>query len=167
MADYLVLMADKLDSIRTDQLRRLTKARQVADVKGSDSLLWFNQFLVDMFLADIAAMSIFMCEDVIYPAGFYLGPWKAELVIEVDPEWLSSMEQSCKTFSKLGEVISTFYELEDRLDEYQRQHLYSEGIPDELGNELKSLNFQDQIEMKQDKLFQNLKDDIIQRRLSI
>jgi hypothetical protein len=167
MADFLVLMADKLDSTRTDQLRRLTKAREVTDIRSSDSLCWFNQFLVDMFLADIAAISIFMCEDVIYPAGFYLGPWQAELVIKVDPEWLSSMEQSCKTFSKLGEVISTYYELEDRLDEYQSQHAYSEGIPEELADKLKSLNFQDQVEIKQDKLFQNLKNDITQRRLSI
>ena len=167
MADYLVLMADKIDSVGLEQLRRITKAREVGDVTSNDSLYGFNQFLADMFLADIAAVSIIMCEDVSYPAGFYLGPWQAELVVEVEPEWLSSMEQSCRTFSKLGEVISTYYELEDRLEEYQNLYAYSEGMSEELANNLKSINFQDQVEMKLDHLFQNLKNDITRRRLSI
>jgi hypothetical protein len=32
MADYLVLTVDKIDSLQTEQLRRITKARATAEV---------------------------------------------------------------------------------------------------------------------------------------
>ena len=167
MADYLVLTVDKIDSLQTEQLRRITKARAVIDVTKTEELFWFNQFLVDMFLADIAAISIIMCEDVVYPAGFYLGPWQPELVIAVDPEWLSSMEQSCRTFAKLGEVISSYYDLEDKLDEFYGLYEQSEGTSDRFSNHIKSLKFADKFEIQLDHLFTKLKTDITQRHLSM
>ena len=167
MADYLVLTVDKIDSLQTEQLRRITKARAVIDVTKTDELFWFNQFLVDMFLADIAAISIIMCEDVVYPAGFYLGPWQPELVIAVDPEWLSSVEQSCKTFAKLGEIISSYYDLEDKLDEFYGLYEQSEGTSEGFNTHIKSLKFADQFETQLDQLFAKLKTDITQRHLSM
>ena len=36
MADYLVLTVDKIDSLQTEQLRRMTKARAIADMTETD-----------------------------------------------------------------------------------------------------------------------------------
>ena len=166
MADYLMLTVDKLDSLQIDQLRRMIKARAVTDVTSNDEIFYFNQFLVDMFLADIATISIIMCEDVGYPAGFHLGPWQAEMVIVVDPEWLSSMEQSCKTFAKLGEVIASYYDLEDKLDEFFNLYEQSEGAIDDFTTHIKSLKFADQFEVHIEQLFAKLKNDITFRHLS-
>jgi len=167
MADYLMLTVDKLDSLQINQLRRITKARAVTDVTSNDEIFCFNQFLVDMFLADIAAISVIMCEDVGYPAGFHLGPWQAEMIIVVDPEWLSSMERSCKTFAKLGEVLSSYYDLEENLDEFYKLYEQSEGATDGFASRIKSLKFADQFELNIEQLFVKLKNDITQRHLSI
>jgi hypothetical protein len=77
------------------------------------------------------------------------------------------VEQSCKTFAKLGEFISSYYDLEDKLEEFYDLYEQSEGTSEGFSNHIKSLKFADQFEIKLDHLFAKLKTDITQRHLSM
>jgi hypothetical protein len=77
------------------------------------------------------------------------------------------VEQSCKTFAKLGEVISSYYDLEDKLDEFYGLYEQSEGTSEGFNTHIKSLKFADQFEIQLDHLFAKLKTDITQRHLSM